>query len=112
MSICFTGDHQVQIRAGDESEVLNYSEMGFEDHGGKRKTKPDQNWDVLRRFAKFNGQIRTTENAKEWGLVEKAVQTINKRLRRLFQLQANPIHYDRTAKCYKVAFKIEFRDSD
>jgi hypothetical protein len=100
--IRFTSDHQVQINIRDVGEVRTYIEMGFEDKRGKGKTKPDRNWGYLRKFAEFKGTIRSTNEAHEWSKLERAVYTINMRLRASFGLADPPIVYDRMAKSYKA----------
>lgn len=106
VTIRFTSDLQSQISARDHTEVRNYVEMGFEDRRGRRQTKPDRNWETLRNFSTANGVIASTKDAEDWPKLEKAVQTVNKRLRSLFGLPDPPIIYDRTAKAYRTGFKI------
>lgn len=104
--IRFTSDFQVQITVWNQIEVRNYIEMGFEDRRGKRQSKPDGNWQSLREFAARGGEIVSTREAADWPKLEKAVQTINKRLQKLFGFSSRSIIYDRTAKAYRTRFKI------
>jgi len=106
VTIRFTGDFQTQIRIRHLTEVRTYTEVGFEDRRGKHTSKPDRNWEVLRKFAELDGAIRFTKEAADWPKLEKAVQAINKRLKGLFGLPDRAIIYDRKAKAYKTKFKV------
>ena len=106
VTIRLTGDFEAQISARDSTEVRTYIEMGFEDRRGKRASKPDQNWECLRRFAELDGAIQSTKEPADWPKLEKAVQAINRRLKRLFGFSDRPIVYDRKAKSYKARFKL------
>jgi hypothetical protein len=102
----FTGDFDAQISARDHTEVRTYVEMGFEDRRGKRSSKPDRNWVVLRDFAERDGAIQSTKEAAEWPKLEKAVQSINARLKEVFGMLDSPIRYDRASKSYRAKFKL------
>jgi hypothetical protein len=105
--IRFTSDFQVQINVGDVTEVRTYIEMGFEDRRkGKQNSKPDQNWEVLRAFAESGGTIDSTKEATDWGKLEKRVQTVNARLKRIFGFSENAIGYDRKAIAYRSRIKV------
>jgi hypothetical protein len=107
--IRFTSDFQVQIRARDQTEVRTYIEMGFEDRRkGNRRSKPDGNWEILKKFAELNGKIHATERADNWKKLEKSVQEINKRLKGLFGFNDRPITYEGLSKAYRTRFKIIF----
>jgi hypothetical protein len=80
--------------------------MGFEDRRGKRTSKPDGNWAVLRELAERDGTIESTKEAAKWPKVEKAVQAVNARLKKLFGIPDAPIVYDRRSKSYKAKFKV------
>ncbi|HLY59993.1 MAG TPA: hypothetical protein VKV95_04435 [Terriglobia bacterium] len=100
--IRFTSDFQVQVTVSDKTEVRNYVEMGFEDRRAKSNSKPDRNWEILREFATNNGVIASTKEAADWPKLEKAVQTLNKRLKELFTLSERPIIYDKQGKAYRT----------
>lgn len=104
--IRFTSDFQCQIAARGHAEVMNYVDMGFEDRRGKRDSKPDGNWEALRRFAESDGAIQSTKEASDWLKLEKHVQTINARLRTLFGFSGNGIVYDKQVRVYRTRFKI------
>jgi hypothetical protein len=105
--IRFTSDFQVEITVGKHRELRTYIEMGFEDgRSGKRTSKPDQNWEALRAAAESSGAIGFTKDASEWRKIEKRVQVLNRRLKKLFGFSENPIAYVRKAKAYEVLFKL------
>jgi len=106
VTIRLTSDFQVQISIRGRSEVRNYIEMGFEDRRAKRNPKPDQKWEFLRRFAEGTGAIQSTKEAAEWPKLEKAVQSISARLKKLFDISDPPIEYDRRSKSYMTKFKL------
>jgi len=105
--IRFTSDFQSQISVGDHTEVRTFIEMGFEDRRkGKRNSKPDQNWEVLRTFAEHGGTFGSTKEASEWRKIEKRVQAINNRLKKLFGFSEKQIVYDWKAKSYRAMLKL------
>ena len=105
--IRFTSDFQSQISVGDHTEVRTFIEMGFEDRRkGKRNSKPDQNWEVLRTFAEHGGTFGSTKEANKWPKIEKRVQVINTRLKKLFGFSEKPIKYDKKARAYKAKVRL------
>ena len=111
VKIRFTSDFQVQIYVGENAEVRNYIEMGFEDR--RKKEVPDSAWAVFRKLAEKRGVIASESEAgvDKWTKVEKAVQSIRKRLRLLFQIPSDPFERFRDVHCYKTRFSVECVES-
>ena len=107
VEIRFTSDFEAQISVAGRTEVRTYIEMGFEDgRKGKQNPKPDQNWEVLRTFAQRDGAFGSTKEAYKWPKIEKRVQAINTRLKKLFGFSEKTIKYDRKARAYKTKVRL------
>ena len=117
VSIRFTSDFAVQVTVGKVSDRRSYVEMGFEDKRKKSATatSPDSAWVLFREIAKLGGVVGKPPHAGEkakWTKVETGVSSINKKLKAIFGLSANPIAYRRSDKCYRAEFHVEFPDAD
>lgn len=117
ISICFTSDleEDVEIRVGKERfGVKNFIALGFQD---RRSGKPDEIWEILKEFARHNGEIswdnlkiRVTPNAR---LKYKArIKDLRARLKYFFKIDDDPIFpYNRKAKSYVAKFRISSRST-
>ena len=118
ISIWFISPEEVEVRAGIPLGVKNFIRMGFRDGRIKKPDlyKPDLSWDVLRNFAKLNGEISWKDKGVEEKVrnsLKSCVKVIRKRLQFLFGIQSDPFHpYDRGERSYRTRFKISSREDN
>lgn len=116
VSIWFISPEEVEVRAGIPLGVFNFIRMGFKDGRIKKPDlyKPDLSWVALMFFAKLNEEISWKDKGVEEKVrnsLKSCVKVIRERLKFLFGIKSNPIHYDRRKKAYKTEFKISFREN-
>lgn len=103
VEIEFLSDDRAQIRVGDETETLNYGDMGFMD---RRDEKPNESWIILRKLAQQGGILADSAAAgKNWPAVEKHMQRIRKALRERFRRADDPVPFINGIG-YSARFKI------
>ena len=111
ISIYFTSEEVVQIRAGNASEGRDFIQMGFADKRKRIKERtPDWSWKTLREFAKHQKEIslydkdvdiRIKRNLKSY------VHVIRKRLQYLFKINEDPFDpYNRKTRSWKARFTV------
>lgn|GEM_PF-3989219 len=84
----FVDGHNVKIKIRDQVFDRNYKEMGFED---SRAKKPDDQWKLLKIFAKNNGSISwdSTEATKQ---IKKRKQLLSDGLKNFFRIDDKPFY--------------------
>jgi hypothetical protein len=103
IDVLFLSDFRIQVRCGSHSETYNWAEFGFADRRSKKLDKPDSQWDILLALAVRNGVLRNASEAGcEWRKAEKYIQTIRKRLRKRFHINADRFHLSKKVKLSKV----------
>jgi hypothetical protein len=119
LEIEFLSDHRIQVRDGDEAQIYNYAEFGFED---RRTGRPSKAWDTLQQLAQGRGRLsgsvglrvgaRATASSNAWTKVEKRIQEIRKRLRSRYPCDGDPdpIPY-RAGSGYVTRFNIRLAPS-
>jgi hypothetical protein len=112
VSITFISDHRVQIAVLGVTDTRNYAEMGFADNRGGKGQKPNAAWECLRQLAQNEGTIERPKEFKSNRIqLEKQIQTVRSRLRKLFQVSDDPFEPFRAVKAYKARFSVKCADS-
>lgn len=110
--IRFLSDHQIEIRTGNQTKVLNYAEFGLEN---QKSGKPLNAWVNLVEFARHDGVLERRKvaiSADKISKMEKAVQALRKHLMDVFELSDDPFYPCRGTSTYKTKFKLSFPQSD
>jgi hypothetical protein len=110
VSIRFISDHRVQIQVLDKRGTYNFIELGFEDARTRTAggSGPDKCWATLQLLAREHGYISCSEfTAKQFPIIKKQIQTIQKRLKEFFRIASNPLYWDRASRTYRSRFRIE-----
>jgi hypothetical protein len=101
LQITFLSDYTIQIESsGEKPEVWGYAEMGLQD---QRTKSPNLVWQLLRRLAELDGQIR--EDGASWKLIEKRMQRLRRFLVKFFNLPGDPIPFAK-GNGYRTRFTI------
>jgi hypothetical protein len=90
ITICFVSEHRVRITIGGQNETRNYAEMGF---ASKKNGTPMLAWEELYKLALKEGTVRATGDGLQWGVLEKRIQEIRRKLKAHFQLADDPIDF-------------------
>jgi len=88
--ICFLSEHRVRITIRNQSETRNYAEMGF---ASKKNGTPMLAWEELYKLALRGGAFRATGDSQQWGVLEKRIQEIRRKLKAHFHLSDDPIPF-------------------
>jgi len=108
ITISFLSEERVQIWGGNQTEICNYSELGFEDG---RMGKPRRAWTMLQVLAASGGSITDTRETRgTWPMVEKRMQEIRKMLRQYFKIAPDPVPFVHGRE-YRARFKVVVRPS-
>lgn len=104
ISIQFLNEHEVIIKARNETLQTTYETMGFQDE--KRKL-PNKQWQFLRLLALKNGEISWESNQnlplKQINSIKKQKQLLTEALKAYFQISNDePFHDYKTEKAYKI----------
>jgi hypothetical protein len=77
VALCFIGDHQVIIRAGDRTQTRHYKQIkGCEN---KHSGLPTEQWNLLRTLVKSNGLIPDqARHGAEWEIIQKRIERTRK----------------------------------
>ena len=112
VSIKFTSDFRVQLTVLDVTDSRSYSEMGFADHRNPKLGKPIAAWGCLIQLAENSGTIRRPkEFNSEKSPLDKHIQAIRIRLKKLFLIADDPFEPFAKLKVYKARFRIECAES-
>ena len=113
VTIEFTSDERIQVKAATWSLTENYEGMGFEN---RTSGKPNLAWGTLRTLAENNGSIDVPLKLRK--TLEKRAQEIRKSLRAYFvkaqvaiPAESDPLPYDKRTKTYAARFKLGLRPS-
>lgn len=118
ISIQFLNEHEVIIKARNETLQTTYEAMGFQDE--KRKL-PNKQWQFLRLLALKNGEISWESNQnlplKQINSIKKQKQLLTEALKAYFQISNDePFHDYKTEKAYKIKLALtpepELKDID
>lgn len=104
ISIQFLNEHEVIIKARNETLQTIYEAMGFQDE--KRKL-PNKQWQFLRLLALKKGEISWESNhnlpLKQINSIKKQKQLLTEALKAYFQISNDePFHDYKTEKAYKI----------
>jgi hypothetical protein len=112
VSITFISDLRVQIAVLGVTDTRNYAEMGFADNRGGKGLKPTAAWACLRQLAENAGTVERPKGFKSNRIqLEKQIQSVRSRLRKLFQVNDDPFEPFRAVKAYKARFSAKCADS-
>ena len=103
----FTSDFQIQAKIrGQSTEARTYADLGFEDRRGKN-SKPDVQWRLLAHFVRNGGVVESHRGTdfKSRNALQKGVQKLQQRLKKVFGLDDDPIEYDVVENCYRAKFQ-------
>jgi hypothetical protein len=106
VSIVFTSDEAVKIKARGIARKVTYLEMDFKD--GRKGDRPDSRWGFLLRLAQ-HGELRLDNSdidQKTKDGAKTAVKDIRKRLKEFFGIDDDPFHKYRKVKAYKPRFTL------
>lgn len=118
ISIKFLNEHEVIIKAKNETLQTTYEAMGFQDE--KRKL-PNKQWQFLRLLALKKGEISWESNhnlpLKQINSIKKQKQLLTEALKAYFQISNDePFHDYKTEKAYKIKLTLtpepELKDID
>lgn len=118
ISIQFLNEHEIIIRARNETLQTTYEAMGFQDE--KRKL-PNKQWQFLRLLALKNGEISWESNQnlplKQINSIKKQKQLLTEALKAYFQISDDePFHDYKTEKAYRIKLTLtpepELKDID
>jgi hypothetical protein len=88
ITIKFLNDKEVSIKVYKFKHTTNYKKIGFED---KRNDRPDQQWELLKIFAKYGGEITwKTPIADE--KIKKTKELLTKILQNYFKIEYDPFY--------------------
>ncbi len=99
VAIRFLSDHRIEVIVLGQRATYNYAEAGFED---RRSRNPVLSWVSLRELARNGGRVDrpvALANRKNLG---KNIRDLRKRLKRLFELEDDPINSYHQMKCYQA----------
>ncbi len=104
ISIRFLNEHEVIVKARNETLQTTYEAMGFQDE--KRKL-PNKQWILLRLLAVRNGEMSWENNSnlsvKDINKLKKQKQSLSDALKAFFQISdSEPFHDYKTEKAYKI----------
>jgi len=104
ISIQFLNEHEVIIKAKDETLQTTYETMGFQD---EKKKLPNKQWQFLQLLALKNGEV-SWENNQNLSLklinsIKKKKQLLTEALKAYFQIYDNEPFWDyKTEKAYRI----------
>jgi hypothetical protein len=112
----FIDSETIEIKGPENFiKVVTFREMGF-DNQKKSRRPPDKLWDFLYTLALLRGTLSwdlLKEKVKDPEIIYKALQTARKnkqlvsdRLKLFFNIEDDPIIYDRKEKLYHTIFTI------
>ncbi len=104
VSIRFTSDFQIQAKIrGQPTEARTYADLGFE----VRRGKPDVQWRLLAHFVRSGGVVEShlRTGFRSRNALQKGVQKLRQRLKKVFGLDDDPIEYDVVENCYRAKFQ-------
>ncbi len=101
LEIRFLSDLRVQITVGDQTETRNYAEMGF---ASEKNQKPVLAWTTLRKLAEAEGVMRIAGDSQQWAKVEKRMQELRRKLKRLFNLIDEPLPFTKKTRPQQDVF--------
>lgn len=108
ITIKFIDHERISIRAGEQSGVYNYSQVGMVD---KRSGKPKRQWELLRIFAKGHGVLDWSSSSADESWMKQKEQ-LAKTLCSFFRLANEPISWQEANKEYRCRFRILWIDED
>lgn len=100
----FTADANLLVTCGSDCRVIEPEHLGMKD---QRTGKPTEQWTLLKAFALQNGAIDWSGvSEKEKNLRKKQKQELSKKLRQVFQLDKDPIAWNKKECAYVCRFQI------
>lgn len=102
----FLSPETIEIKTPDSRRHFNFAELGFEDR--RRPGTETIAWAYLRLLAGV-GDDQMARRAHKPAVVEKAVQSLRKRLKEMFGLGDDPFLPYHQVKRYAPKFKLSFR---
>jgi hypothetical protein len=104
ISIQFLNEHEVIVKARNETLQTTYEVMGFQD---EKKKLPNKQWVLLRLLAVRNGEMSWKNNSnlslKDINKLKKQKQSLSEALKAFFQINdSEPFHDYKTEKAYKI----------
>jgi len=104
ISIQFLNEHEVIVRAKNETLQTTYEAMGFQD---EKKKLPNKQWQFLRLLALKNGEVSWENNQdlplKQINSIKKQKQLLTEALKAYFQIYDNePFQDYKTEKAYRI----------
>lgn len=108
LEVRIISDDRAMLYWGGQKTSMNFIEMGFED--GRSKNRSVKSWGLLRLFAEKSGCIE--RDIKVAKTLEKRIEELRKRLRKLFRCKGDPIEWTKADGTYRTRFKISAADPD
>lgn len=117
-SIQFLNEHEVIVKAKNETLQTTYEAMGFQD---EKKKLPNKQWQFLRLLALKNGGVSWENNSnlplKQINSIKKQKQLLSEALKAYFQIyDSEPFHDYKTEKAYRIKITLtpepELKDID
>lgn len=117
ISIRFLNEHEVIIKAKNETLQTTFEAMGFQD---EKKKLPNKQWVLLRLLAVRNGELSWENNSnlslKEINKIKKQKQLLSETLRAFFQISNDPFYDYKAEKSYRIKLNLtpepELKDMD
>ncbi len=102
VSIRFKDGHTVSIKVKSVGGVFNYTQMGM---ANKKNGNPTIQWKLFEAFANSKGEI-DWKNSHAHPNLKKQKQELANCLKEFFQLENDPIEWDKGSKAYRCRFRI------
>jgi len=108
ITIIFTSNEAVRIKARQISKIYTFAELGFKD--GRKGDTPDSRWRIFKEgFARHEGEISyqtddVTQNTRD--NLKAVVKDIRKRLKVFMDLDDDPFYPYRKRQAYKTKFSL------
>jgi hypothetical protein len=101
--IRFLDGHSVSISVRGITGTLHFSQMGMAD---RRNAKPTQQWELLRAFSKYYGQM-TWDHRDATPKNQKRREYLARNLKTFFRIDGEPIVLTEDKKGWRTVFAIE-----
>ena len=102
LEIRFFDGHTVKVKWGDmPTQTFDYKDMGFLD---RKTNNPDMKWEMLREMATYNGSLLVSHFRKSYHRTAK--YQIAQRLKKFFNMQADPFEPYIKRQGYRVRFSL------
>lgn len=117
IELIFKSDYIVEIRINNNKHESDYEKMGFADNrkNSDEEAKPKSSWSLLALFSIYNNVFDYNKlTIQEKNKFKKKKQQLSELLRKYFQIEDDPITYNKETGIYKMRMKLKpeetFRD--